>query len=100
MRTCGLRTFARAFLTSSAFIMWSLLNVAAGGVGGFLQHSTRRADGAFATLTGAEPKDRGRPGIGFHSALRVASRGHPRQYLENAMAIPLGYGPHPRAAAL
>ena len=48
----------------------------------------------------AQPKDRGLPGIGFHSALRIASWTHPRQYLENAMAIPLGYGYHPCAAAL
>jgi hypothetical protein len=34
-----------------------LLNVAAGGIGGFIQGTTRCADGAFATLMSAQPKD-------------------------------------------
>ena len=60
---CGRDQFGRIGASS--------LDVAAGGVKGHLLCSTRSADGAFATPSRPQPKDRGLPGVWFHCASRL-----------------------------
>src|SRR5207302_1679365 len=64
------------------------LGIGARPVGSFLQDSTRRANGAFATLASSQPKDSSLPGVWSHAVLRINPFVVVRQYLEGELAIP------------
>jgi hypothetical protein len=71
----------------SRICAWSFA-VAVGGVEGHLESGTWCVDGAFATLTGSQPTDRGLPSVWFHRSYTLGPRLSPRQYLESALVMP------------
>ena len=59
----------------------------------FVENGTRRRDGAFPMLMGAQPMDGCIPSVGSHFSCSILALPHRSQYLEKLLVIPFAHGP-------